>query len=70
MDEVVTVCEDDAYKAGRDLARLEGLLVGITSGAAIHAAKTLSDREEYSGKNIVVLLPDTGTRYLSTEMFN
>ena len=70
VDEVIAVCEEDAYKAGRELARLEGLLVGITSGAALHAAKSISEREEYSGKNIVVLLPDTGTRYLSTEMFN
>ena len=70
VDEVIAVCEEDAYKAGRELARLEGLLVGITSGAALHAAKSISEREGYSGKNIVVLLPDTGTRYLSTEMFN
>ena len=68
-DEIVTVTEEEAYTAGRLLARREGILVGISSGAAIHAAIQLAKREENKGKNIVVLLPDTGDRYLSTAMF-
>lgn len=68
-DEIITVDADDAYKAGRTLAAKEGVLVGISSGAALHAAKLLAQREENKGKNIVVLLPDSGERYLSTEMF-
>ncbi len=69
-DEVLTVTEDEAYAAGRLLGRTEGLLVGISSGAALHAAATLSRRAEFKGKTIVVLLPDTGDRYLSTVMFS
>ncbi|MCQ2419453.1 MAG: cysteine synthase A [Clostridia bacterium] len=69
LDEVITVTEDEAYAAGRDLARLEGLLCGITSGAALHAAIEEARRAENTGKTIVVLLPDTGERYLSTPMF-
>lgn len=68
-DEVVTVTEADAFSAGRELARHEGVLVGISSGAALFAAIAVARREENRGKNIVVLLPDTGDRYLSTEMF-
>lgn len=68
-DEVVTVTEVDAFSAGRELARHEGVLVGISSGAALFAAIAVARREENRGKNIVVLLPDTGDRYLSTEMF-
>ena len=60
---------EDAFAAGRRIAREEGILVGISSGAALHAAEMLAKREENRGKNIVVLLPDTGDRYLSTEMF-
>jgi cysteine synthase A len=69
IDEVVTVTEQQAYAAGRLLARREGILCGISSGAALHAAITLAQREENEEKTIVVLLPDTGERYLSTEMF-
>ena len=68
-DEIVTVTEQEAYAAGRLLARREGVLCGISSGAALHAAITLAQREENRGKTIVVLLPDTGERYLSTAMF-
>lgn len=68
-DEVVTVTEANAFSAGRELARHEGVLVGISSGAALFAAIAVARREENRGKNIVVLLPDTGDRYLSTEMF-
>jgi cysteine synthase A len=68
-DEVIPVTESDAYTAGRDLGRREGVLVGISSGAALHAALILANRPENAGKTIVALLPDTGDRYLSTEMF-
>jgi len=68
-DEIIAVAEEDAYRAGRELARSEGILAGITSGAALHAATLLAGRPENSGKTIVVLLPDTGDRYLSTPMF-
>ena len=69
IDEVFPVTEEEAYAAARKLARLEGILVGITSGAALHAATELSKRPEYADKNIVVILPDTGDRYLSTPLF-
>lgn len=69
IDEIITVTEDEAYKSGRELAHQEGLLVGISSGAALFAAKVLANRIENIGKNIVVILPDTGERYLSTPMF-
>ncbi len=68
-DEIIPVTEQDAYAAGRALGRCEGVLVGISSGAALHAALELAKRPENEGKTIVVLLPDTGDRYLSTEMF-
>ena len=68
-DEILPVTADDAFAAGRKLARLEGILVGISSGAALHAAILLAKRSENVGKQIVVLLPDTGDRYLSTPMF-
>ena len=70
IDEVFPVTTEDAYAAARKLARLEGILVGITSGAALHAATVLSKCPEHAGKNIVVILPDTGDRYLSTALFN
>lgn len=68
-DEVMTATEEDAYAAARDLAKREGILCGITSGAALHAATLCAIREELRGKNIVVILPDTGARYLSTPLF-
>lgn len=68
-DEIITVANEDAFAAGRNVARKEGILVGISSGAAIHAGIQLAKRPENKGKNIVVLLPDTGDRYLSTPMF-
>lgn len=67
-DEIITVTESEAYEAGRKLARREGLLVGITSGAAVHAATMLAKRSGNHGKIIVAFLPDTGERYLSTPM--
>ncbi|MBP3570382.1 MAG: cysteine synthase A [Clostridia bacterium] len=69
MDEVVTVTEEEAYAAGRLLARREGILAGISSGAALHAATRVAARPENEGKTVVVLLPDTGDRYLSTPLF-
>lgn len=68
-DEIITVGDEDAYQTGREIARTEGILVGISSGAAVWAAAELARRPEYGGKNIVVLLPDTGDRYLSTPLF-
>ncbi|MBR3910421.1 MAG: cysteine synthase A [Anaerotignum sp.] len=69
-DEIITVTDEAAYEAGRTIARNEGLLVGISAGAALHAAVEVAKRPENAGKNIVVLLPDTGDRYLSTPMFS
>lgn len=69
VDEILTVRDEDAYEAGRRLARREGVLVGITSGAAVWAAAELAKRPENHGKVIVALLPDSGERYLSTPMF-
>jgi cysteine synthase A len=68
-DEIFPVSGDAAYAAGRALAVSEGVLVGISSGAALHAATEIAKRPENKGKNIVVFLPDTGDRYLSTPMF-
>jgi cysteine synthase A len=69
IDEIITVENEQAFAASRDLAASEGLLVGISSGAAAHAAAEIAKRAENAGKNIVVLLPDTGERYLSTALF-
>ena len=69
VDEIVPVREEDAYAAARLLVRAEGVLAGITAGAALWAAGELARRPEFAGKNIVVLLPDTGERYLSTPLF-
>ena len=68
-DEVVPVRNEDAFAIGREIGRREGILVGISSGAAVWAAIEIAKRPEAAGKNIVVLLPDTGDRYLSTPMF-
>ena len=68
-DEIITVSNEDAFEAGRKLATQEGLLVGVSSGAALHVAIEVAQREENIGKNIVVIFPDTGERYLSTPMF-
>ena len=69
VDEIITVTDEDAFKAGSEIARKEGLLVGISSGAALHAAVELAKRRENYGKTIVALMPDTGERYLSSAMF-
>lgn len=69
-DEIIPVSNEDAFETARSIARNEGVLVGISSGAAAFAAKQVAVREENKGKNIVVLLPDTGDRYLSTELFS
>ena len=69
VDEVMGVPDDEAIRAGRELAATEGLLAGISSGAAVYAARKLAERPEFAGKMIVALLPVTGERYLSTELF-
>jgi cysteine synthase A len=69
IDEVITVTDDDAFKSAAQLARLEGFLAGISSGAALVAAIEIAKRDGMDGKNIVVILPDTGERYLSTPLF-
>lgn len=69
IDEIIPVSDEDAYTTARYLARTEGLLVGVSSGAAVFAAKALALRPENRGKNIVVVLPDTGERYLSVGLF-
>ncbi len=69
VDEVITVGNEDAFATSRTLAKEEGLLVGISAGAAVFAATSVANRPEFAGKNIAVLLPDTGERYLSTDLF-
>ena len=69
LDEVVTVALEDAYSTGRRMGREEGILVGISAGAALHAALEIAKRPESAGKTIVVLLPDSGDRYLTTPMY-
>jgi cysteine synthase A len=68
-DQIIPVTEENAYTAARNLGKTEGILVGISSGAALHAALELAKQPENAGKTIVVLLPDTGDRYLSTDLF-
>ena len=68
-DEIIPVANEDAFATGRQIGRSEGVLVGISSGAAVFAAIQLAKRPENKGKTIVVLLPDTGDRYLSTPLF-
>ena len=70
LDEIITIENEDAFTTGRAIARSEGFLVGITSGAAVYAATLLAKRPENAGKTIVALLPDTGDRYLSTPLFS
>ncbi|MDR3233027.1 MAG: pyridoxal-phosphate dependent enzyme, partial [Planctomycetaceae bacterium] len=70
IDEIITVISEEAGATARAAARLEGLLVGISSGAALHAALELSRQPEYAGKRIVTILPDTGERYLAGWLFN
>ena len=69
-DEIIRVSNEDAFAIGKLIGKKEGILVGISSGAAVFAAIELAKKEENKGKNIVVLLPDTGDRYLSTPMFS
>lgn len=69
IDEIVKINDKNAYEEAREVAKIEGLLVGISSGAALYAAKEMAKKEENKGKNIVVLLPDTGMRYLSTDLY-
>ena len=69
VDRIMTVTDDDALRMGRELSRKEGLLVGISSGAAVSAAVELARQDAYEGKMIVVILPDTGERYLSTDLY-
>jgi cysteine synthase A len=70
VDEIIAVSNEDAFETARKVASAEGLLVGISSGAALLAATQIARRPEFAGKNIVVLLPDTGERYLSTPLFS
>ena len=69
IDEIVQVTNEDAFETSRQLAKTEGILVGISSGAAVWAAKEMAARPENKGKTIIVVLPDTGERYLSTTLF-
>ncbi len=69
IDEIVPVENEEAFAAARAIARDEGVLVGISSGAAAHAARVVASRPENKGKTLVVILPDTGERYLSTQLF-
>ena len=68
-DEVIRVSNEDAFREGREIGRAEGILTGISSGAALYAAVQLAKRKEVEGKTIVVLLPDSGDRYLSSPLF-
>ena len=69
MATIITIANEDAFAAGKQFAISEGILVGISSGAALYAAAELAARPEYKNKKIVVLLPDSGDRYLSTALF-
>ena len=69
IDEVIAVTEEEAYSVGREVARTDGVFTGISAGAALYAARRLAERAENAGKNIVVIIPDTGARYLSTSLF-
>jgi cysteine synthase A len=69
VDEIFTVSDEQAFETARKLAGMEGILCGISSGAAVHAALSIASRPESQGKQIVVILPSTGERYISTELF-
>ena len=69
IDEVIAVTEEEAYSAGREVSRTDGVFTGISAGAALYAARRLAERADDAGKNIVVIIPDTGARYLSTSLF-
>ena len=69
-DEIITITNDEAFKYGKKFSQVEGVLIGISSGAALAAATKIAQRSENKDKTIVVLLPDTGERYLSTPLFN
>ena len=69
IDEIITVTNDEAFETARSVARYEGILCGISSGAAVQAAFKIACRPENKGKQIVVILPSTGERYLSTDLF-
>jgi cysteine synthase A len=69
-DEIITVDSEAAFETGRELSKTEGLLIGISSGAVVYAAAEIAKRPENAGKTIVVILPDTGERYLSTPLFS
>jgi cysteine synthase A len=70
VDEIIKVTNEEAMAAARELARTEGLVVGISAGAAAHAGRLLAASREAEGKRVVVVLPDTGERYLSTPLFD
>ena len=70
IDEIITISNDDAFAHSRELARTEGVPVGISSGAALAAAIQLGQRDEYAGKNIVIIIPSFAERYLSTALFD
>ncbi len=69
VDEIITVTDEDAFARTRELARKEGIVAGVSSGAALHAALAVASRGEMAGKTIVVILPDTGERYITTALF-
>ncbi|MEG1537527.1 MAG: pyridoxal-phosphate dependent enzyme, partial [Clostridiales bacterium] len=70
IDEIITATTEQSFTAARKLAKSEGMLIGISGGAALHAGLLVAARSQFAGKNIVVILPDTGERYLSTPLFS
>jgi cysteine synthase A len=70
LDEVIAVTDDDAFATARRLARVEGIMAGISSGAALHAALAVASRDDAAGKTIVVLLPDSAERYITSDLFS
>jgi cysteine synthase A len=69
FDEVIDVTDEEAYAAAQDLPKIEGISIGISAGAALHAATVIASRPENSGKNIVVIIPDSGDHYLSSDLY-